>query len=317
MAGQPITIYGMYGIENDRGTRDDESNHSISDQLVMHPVTDKPGLYKTFGLTDDVAVKIQNIPIGNVIMFVQSGQFGRSVSEESVLFFMKVRKTAKGRGLFIQLNRVPTELAYENVKLSFPELKKTFKLDTGTVEKESKIPRCDYKVMGMPADQINKLVDDYTTLTNAYTGIIKGTRNLNIVDITKPGEIDEAVKHIDGINRLKEILKYDNPKQFADRLEEIFKSSDITEVNTEKAVLEKSRSYKKPLLIVLSLIAGGVAFDVALRYYTGEGLIDNFLTGVKQLTDLIGITQSIENGRSDTSRVKDVRKQIRDRLGSI
>ena len=295
---KPITIYGK-----DDNHSDNVKNHRISKHIVKHRIVGKSGIFQTFELTDEIMSNIRNLTQGQIVTFIKENI--DTIKQEDFSFFMKVSDTSGGGGSFIELNSIP-DGTYNQLKLSFPELRRTFKLDNGILNSNN-LPRCDYKIIS-PHD----LIQNYIKLTDAYTGLITGSRQINNIDIYNSDEIKNVLNNSQTVYKLRQLI---DPKNIEEKdmrnIRDILKK-ERGEDGSIESVDEIIRDNAKTgflsgnigKMLLFMAIAG--AAHVGSKYFIGKGVDDvfNYMTGwnkevYETIDDVSRTAGNIVNGQKE------------------
>ena len=274
--GGRITVYGTTGT-----SRDSLEGSNVTKQIVKNAIEDKIGVYQTFELLDNMIPNTVSIKNGQIIIFV---------TESEIAFFMKIKERKMDlASLMIELQPVTNSTANKEIKLSFPDLKKTYKLNTSKLD-ANKLRKCKQMIGSSFELNKHKLMKDYTELTQAYVGIVTGKTkvgNINVFEDTTE-EMVEKLKSVHSFKKLADLLgqSEETPEEMSKHLSETSSETEsISETSSDETIeipREEATSalvnkkYTKLLFILAALGGGLLATELASRYFTGSGMAEHF-----------------------------------------
>lgn len=279
--GDPMTVYGtLSAIHMDPKIteRDSLNDNPVTRQIVMHPVQDKIGEFYTFEIPSDIMHgNLKTLASGQIVIFVTN--VGGSVTSA---FFMKVDENRRlpGESLFIELNNNIKDAGDagngKEVRLSFPDLKKTYKLSTADLN-TSNLPRCDYKLLASEFSR-KKLLEDYTRLTEAYVGLVTGVSKIKPLNVLTSSidDLAETFSKTDSVKGLVDAFsssEHDVSSEYDVSSEDSTAESDSTIEIPRQSKKNTWTAAQKAALVVLIGVVLGVGYG-AMKYYTGVPLTD-------------------------------------------
>jgi predicted component of type VI protein secretion system len=338
--GQPISVRASDGARKDPPDSDEYTAAYVKNKVN----TDETGvitnnLFRTYVLGPEILTNKEMLPAGSIIIFLpdQKDLPISTVPEERVKlkprYFLKVRETGNKKSLFVELNMFPpVEYGFKEIRLSFPDIRKTFKISPGKLNQN--LPLCNYLTDASPQN-IQKLVGDYNKLTDAYVGLVTSKSKLDKIDIFDASEIEDVISNTPALKKmisrfggsvgehndiieLRKILEdkgIGTSKPSTVNVSEVTGTTSGSSVDTSSSDQSSSSSdsmssssaeqvksatgrgkYLKAIAVLLGsgILLGGI--HLGMKAYTGYGLDDIVLEKI------LGYTKEVHTTLNDVSK---------------